>query len=229
MKNKLTTAIFDLDGTLIDSRLGISNGVKSAVEKAGLTMPEGANVRIGPPLREIILEFFPHLEEEKIFEIIKYMREDYHIYDLPVSTPYPYAIELLTELKNRGIKTFIATYKPKILSEQILKLHFDGLYEDIITPTELPSFVDITCNNCSKTDIVRFLLAKHGLKRENTIMVGDSASDIEAGNMNSLVTLAALFGFGTGLDFADYKASTSKEMHDLILELSEQDKFVKTI
>ena len=50
---KITTVLFDLDGTLTDSGPGIMNSVKYALEKAGGPVPKTDELRkfIGPPLK----------------------------------------------------------------------------------------------------------------------------------------------------------------------------------
>ena len=50
----IRTVLFDLDGTLTDSREGIVNSVKYAIEKLGGTMPDQQTLLkfIGPPLQE---------------------------------------------------------------------------------------------------------------------------------------------------------------------------------
>ena len=52
------TILFDLDGTLTDSREGIVNSVKYTIEKLGGTMPDAQTLLkfIGPPLQESFME-----------------------------------------------------------------------------------------------------------------------------------------------------------------------------
>ena len=55
----IRTVLFDLDGTLTDSREGIVNSVKYAIEKLGGTMPDQQTLLkfIGPPLQESFMAY----------------------------------------------------------------------------------------------------------------------------------------------------------------------------
>lgn len=218
--SNITSAIFDLDGTLIDSRTGIINGLKDAFLKCGLNMPEGKTIPVGPPLYDTVLSVFPDATEELVEKIAQAFREAYHRFDLPVSKPFPRTVELLSELREYGIKTYIATYKPKVFSSKILEKYFKGLYIDVITPTELPSWNNTVHNNCTKTDIVKFLVDKYSIDTKKCFMAGDAITDIEAAHKNNITSIAANYGYGEHLNFAHYSADTTDELYEIVLNLA---------
>lgn len=217
---KITSAIFDLDGTLIDSKAGIVNGLKNAFKQCGLEVPADKTIPVGPPLKDTIIHIYPDITEKMIEKITEVFRDAYHKYDLPVSRPFPKTVELLETLKKYNIKTYIATYKPKIFSQKILEKYFKNLYVDLVTPTELPTWVSIYENNCTKTDIVRFLVQKHSIDCTRCIMAGDAITDIEAAHKNNIVSIAANYGYGDNLAFAHYSANTTDELCNIILSLT---------
>ena len=221
--NTITSAIFDLDGTLIDSRAGIVNGLKDAFLKCGLEVPKNVTIPVGPPLHDTILSIFPDATDELMEKIAQAFREAYHKFDLPVSKPFTNMVELLKDLSDSDIKVYIATYKPKMFSSKILEKYFNGLYEDIITPTELPSWNNTIYNNCTKTDIVRFLINKHSINTNGCFMVGDAITDIEAAHKNNIISIAANYGYGENLNFAHYSADTTSELYDIIMNLVKKD------
>lgn len=223
--NTITSVIFDLDGTLIDSKTGIVNGLKNAFKQCGLILPKDKTIPVGPPLRDTILSIFPNISENMIEKITETFRDAYHKYDLPVSKPFGGVVELLKTLKEYNIKTYIATYKPKIFSQKILEKYFKGLYEDLITPTELPTWVSIYENNCTKTDIVEFLIKKHSIDCKRCVMAGDAITDIEAAHKNGIKSIAANYGYGGNLNFAHYSANTTKELCKIILSMVESQEY----
>ena len=226
---KITSAIFDLDGTLIDSKAGIVNGLKNAFKQCNLVMPSNKNIPVGPPLRDTILSIFPNISDGMIEKITEVFRDAYHKYDLPVSRPFPKTVELLETLKEYDIKTYIATYKPKIFSQKILEKYFKNLYVDLVTPTELPTWVSIYENNCTKTDIVRFLVQKHSIDCSKCVMAGDAITDIEAAHKNNIVSIAANYGYGDNLAFAHYSANTTDELCNIILSLIETQQYQEKV
>lgn len=73
---KITTVLFDLDGTLTDSGPGIMNSVKYALEKVGEPTPDVDELRkfIGPPLKGKFMEHCG-IDEEKAAEMVTLYRE----------------------------------------------------------------------------------------------------------------------------------------------------------
>ena len=64
----IRTVLFDLDGTLTDSREGIVNSVKYTVEKLGGPMPDPQTLLkfIGPPLQESFMEYCGYSREKAV-------------------------------------------------------------------------------------------------------------------------------------------------------------------
>ena len=61
-----TTILMDLDGTLTDPGLGITNAVMYALKKAGITPPPRSDLYkfIGPPLMDSFRKFYPYSERK---------------------------------------------------------------------------------------------------------------------------------------------------------------------
>ena len=223
--NSIESAIFDLDGTLVDSKAGIVNGLKDAFLRCGFKVPENAVIPVGPPLYDTILNVFPNIDNNSIERITETFRNTYHSFDLPLSKPFDNIVNLLKTLKEYGVKTYIATYKPKVFSSKILEKYFTGLYEDVITPTELPTWTDIYKYDCTKSDIVEFLVKKHKINPSKSFVAGDSITDIEAAHKNKMISIAANYGYGDNLHFAHYSANTPLELCEIILSLVKKEQY----
>ena len=87
---KITTVLFDLDGTLTDSGPGIMNSVKYALEKAGEPVPKTDELRkfIGPPLKG---QFMEHcgIDEEKAAEMVTLYREYFTVTGIFENSSFP--------------------------------------------------------------------------------------------------------------------------------------------
>ena len=139
---RISTVLFDLDGTLTDSGPGIMNSVKYALEKVGEPTPDVDELRkfIGPPLKG---QFMEHcgIDEEKAAEMTdKYQRlmaefenarkrnakEQSHMYDvgakevlaklLPVVDNFERGLDALSEEEKEGAfaQGFIKIYQQMI-------------------------------------------------------------------------------------------------------------------
>ena len=93
---------FDLDGTITDSSLGITNSVRYALAKYGIEEPDRKKLYrfIGPPLTESFREFYG-FPEEQCQEAIRYYREYYRDKGIYENQVYDGLEEVLKKLKER--------------------------------------------------------------------------------------------------------------------------------
>ena len=116
--------LFDLDGTLTDPKEGICRSVQHALEKSGIEPPAIDELTgfIGPPLKDSFKEFFKMSEEEAL-KAVDYYRERFNEVGWSENEVYPGIPELLKEAKHKGVRLAIASSKPTVFVERILK-HF---------------------------------------------------------------------------------------------------------
>ena len=206
---KITTVLFDLDGTLTDSGPGIMNSVKYALEKVGEPTPDVDELRkfIGPPLKG---QFMEHcgIDEEKAAET--------GIFENSV---YDGVEEMLKTLKQAGIKIAMATSKPEKFAK-IIADHF-GLaqYFDVIGG----ACMDET--RTEKQDVIRYVLEQCEEKElDKIVMVGDRSYDILGGHAEGLKVIGVLYGYGDLKELseagADALATTPQEVAELVLATS---------
>ena len=122
------TILFDLDGTLTNSELGITNSAAYALGKYGIQVPDKKALRvfIGPPLQESFERFYGFSKEECL-KAIDYYHEYFSEKGLYENEVYLGVPDLLASLKQAGKQLIVDTSKPEEFSIQILK-HF-GLYD----------------------------------------------------------------------------------------------------
>ena len=119
---------FDLDGTLTDPGIGITNSVMYALNKFGIDVADRTSLYnfIGPPLLYSFQTFYGFSEADSA-KAVQYYREYFRVTGLYENEVYAGIPELLTELKSRGYKLVLATSKPEEFAVEILK-HFN-LYD----------------------------------------------------------------------------------------------------
>ncbi len=185
--------LFDLDGTLTDPGLGITNSVMHALRRFNIRVDDRASLYrfIGPPLRDSFERFYgfsPAQSERAVGYYREYFRET-GIFENKVYDGIP---ELLTALKEKGKILAVATSKPEEFAVRILR-HF-GMYDcfDLVAGATM----DDTRNK--KSDVIRYALEKLGVSdNSEAVMIGDREYDIIGAKENGLDSIGVLFGYGS--------------------------------
>lgn len=193
------TVLFDLDGTLTDPGIGITNSVMYALERFGIEVEERSSLYrfIGPPLRDSFMEFYG-FDEEKAEQAVAYYREYYRDKGIFENRVYDGIPELLQQLRDAGRKILLATSKPEVFAKQILE-HFDlSQYFDLIAGSDLEGIRN------TKGKVIYYALSNYAgqsgqnletLKHES-VMVGDRHHDIDGAKENHVASIGVLFGYG---------------------------------
>lgn len=186
--------IFDLDGTIVNSSQEVLMCFKKAFQKSDYIIDESRltpNV-IGPPLKEILQLIAPDLKDEnKLTEIVKHFREIYDNNENDISIMYKGMYEYISTLKAQGNKVFMATFKPMAPTMRIVKmLKLEDLFDDIYT-------IDKFGGHISKEEMIKDILDTYELNPEETVMIGDAATDMTAGKANKVKAVGVLWGYGT--------------------------------
>ena len=210
----MKTILFDLDGTLTDSGEGIINCAWLALKHFGLPLPDKETMRVfvGPPLRDSFMRF--GVREEDVETAIEIYRSRYIPIGMFENTPYPGIKSLLGALKAQGHKLFVATSKPEGMATAILEKFQLAPYFDLICGASLDDTRD------SKDKVIAYLLEKTGGK-DDYIMVGDTAFDVEGAAVNGIPTIGVSWGYGKVEDMeaagAKAIAHSPAELLDLLL------------
>lgn len=207
-----STILLDLDGTITNPYIGITNGVMYAYEHLGLEVPERESLRsfIGPPL---IVEFTRRgLPEEQAREAVRLYREYYGETGLFENELIPGTVEFLRELKQRGKRVCLATSKPEQFSVRILERFGIAQYFDFIGAAAMDGSRD------SKLAVIQYVLGSTGASPQECLMVGDRMHDIIGAHDAGMKCAAVLVGFGSREEFAEYKADYVAETLADVLE-----------
>ncbi len=203
---------FDLDGTLTDPGLGITNAVMYSLEKYGLPIPERQELYkfIGPPLTWSYQTYYG-FSEEKSIEAVKYYREHYSVTGLFENEVYPGIPELLEKLRSAGKTLCVATSKPEKFAVQILE-HF-GLAEYFhhICGASFDGKIG------TKHEVIEYALGRCGNPdRNRVLMIGDREHDILGAKASGLLSLGVLYGYG---DRAEHEAAGADAIAETVAEL----------
>ena len=204
--------LFDLDGTLTDSFLGISNSVKHALKKSGREIPSDMELRkfVGPSLH-YSFTVFCGMTDEEARQAIAYYREVYTVTGLFESEVYDGIEDTLKALKEAGKELLVATSKPEHYARKIVE-HFGLMkYFDFVAGASLDK------SRSEKEQVIAYALEEYGITdKSKVLMVGDRKHDVEGAKINDLDCMGVLFGFGDRAELetagAKYIAETAKDI-----------------
>ena len=204
--------LFDLDGTLTDPGIGITNSVMYALEKFGIHVSDRAELFsfIGPPLGESFRRQFG-FSEEQAQKAVEYYREYFRPKGIFENSVYEGIPELLKKLRERNITVALATSKPYEFAVRILE-HFElKQYFDYIGGATMDGRIS------KKADVIAHLLDEFGnVDEAEVLMIGDRAQDVEGARANGLHSAGVLWGYGSAEELqgagADYLAAKPEEL-----------------
>jgi phosphoglycolate phosphatase len=183
--------IFDLDGTLIDSKEDLINSVNAVLSwKHRAPLPAGTIASyIGHGAPMLIKRALPDLDEDQHLESLQYFLDYYREHMLDATVLYPGVREALDRLHRERVPMAILTNKPVRFSVRLiaglgLSSHFFQIYGGNSFEEKKPHPIGI-----------ERLISEASAGREQTVMVGDSAVDVLTARNASVQACGVSWGF----------------------------------
>lgn len=217
MKKKYV--LFDLDGTLTDSREGIVNSIEYMLGHYQIAVGDRDELQpwLGPPLKESLMKYCG-FAEDKALEGVSVYREYFDRQGIFENQVYPGIEDMLKALREQGYHLLVATSKPETAAVRVLE-HF-GLagYFDYIGGATLDD------SRVRKGDVIHYVLEACGAeKKEQAVMVGDREHDVKGAKENGIDVIGVLYGYGSREELikagADYLAESPKGLVRLLGEI----------
>lgn len=189
----MRAALFDLDGTLVDSAPAILATYSWVLERHALSPAVPLDLSlIGPPLRTILGRVAGTSDAGVIETLAADFRERYDSIAIAATPPYPQLAATLDAVRAQGYTLFIATNK-RIRATRLLLEHLGvaAAFHEICALDALdPPAPD-------KAAMVAGMLQRHGIDRRASVLVGDTMDDARAASANALAFVEAAYGYGT--------------------------------
>ena len=181
--------IFDLDGTLIDSSEDIAWAVNKTLRQMGFAelSYQAIKERIGWGVKVLLEKGLPE-ERHNLLEEAREIFMGYYSGHLLVKTKlYPDVADVLRHFKNK--KLAVATNKPLNLTQKILDgLSISDYFKKIVGG-------DNVQNKKPAPEAIEIILKELNASPKETVFIGDSMIDIEAGKKAEVITIGAAYGF----------------------------------
>jgi phosphoglycolate phosphatase len=191
---------FDLDGTLTDSARGITNSVRHALTRLGIAETDRDRLTkfIGPPLLESFQRVYG-FDEVKARRAVVFYRQYFASRGIFENKVYDGIPVLLKKLDAHGCRLAVATSKPTIYTERILRHFKIRRYFDYVVGSNM----DLT--RTFKYEIVAELLKLLPVSEKSAVMIGDRADDIMAARTCMIDSVAVRYGYGSDTELSEAK------------------------
>ncbi len=187
----LKAVVFDMDGTILDSLDDLKNSINRALRENGLPERSRSDVRayLGKGMVYLAHKCVPEgTDPETETKVLNFHKEYYPLHCAELTKPYPGITELLTYLKNAGIKTAVVSNKTDQNVKRLAEDYFDGLFTVTVGAREgvprkpSPELIDIA-------------LEELRVSKDEAIYIGDSDIDVATAKASELDMITVLWGF----------------------------------
>ncbi|MFN7731091.1 MAG: HAD family hydrolase [Pirellula sp.] len=213
-------AIFDLDGTLLDSLHDIANAANAALAAIGCpTHPiDDYRTLVGDGVRMLFQRASTECREnpEVLERCIQVYADAYAATWNRESQPYPGIVDMLTRLKRAGLRLAVLSNKPDAFTQQCVAHFFpEAQFEFVLGHSErFPRKPDPS----SATYLVHCL----GVEARSVAYVGDTNTDMQTAVGAKLSPIGVLWGFRSREELVESGArdlvATAEELAELLLQ-----------
>lgn len=185
-------ALFDLDGTLVDSRPAILRSVCHVLADLGHAPPPLPELHwfVGPPLEHGFRRLLAAYGDDRVDEAVAAYRRHYAAHGLFDGPPFAGIPALLEALAAEGLRLFVATSKREDFALRAVETfglarHFAAVHGAAHGRPE------------EKAALIARLVARHGLAPESAVMIGDREHDVIGARANGVRSIGVLYGYGS--------------------------------
>ena len=188
---KARAAVFDLDGTLLNTLADLADSGNELLAAYGLPPHTEQEYRyfVGNGSRKLMERILPGDSPERIDEALSRYKAIYERRLTAKSKPYDGILEMLAALRKRGVKLAVCTNKHLSAAETLIQMCFPAHLFDAFEGDRpgVPRKPDPAH--------VRILLDKLGVAPEETVYLGDSGVDMQTAGNAGVLAVGVLWGF----------------------------------
>lgn len=199
LKKDYKLIVFDLDGTLVDTRTDIALTFRELLLHAGLEEVDDKTIRaaIGGGARNAVIKL-TGFEGERLDQYEQMFYTIYNEMCAVNTTVYDGGRELVERFKEQGKILAVVTMKVRIPTLKILEHHgLLSMFDDVI------SFEDVEKRKPDPSSYY-WLLDKYRIKAEDALMVGDTTTDMRYAKNAGVDVVAAKYGYGITSDLLEF-------------------------
>ena len=187
-------AIFDLDGTLVDSLGDLADACNNGLKKMGYPVHELEKYRyfVGDGVLKLVERILPEdkRSEENISALKAEFDSYYNVHYADKTHPYDGIVSLLDALSAKGVKLAVASNKPDEFTKSVVNVFFEGKFDMVLGK----------CPDTEKKpapDILLKIMDALDVSADETVMIGDTNVDIRTAKNAGVSSIGCLWGFRT--------------------------------
>ena len=183
--------LFDLDGTLLDSKECSVKATKAAFKEMGLKVPSEVVIEhyMGIPIEESFFKMSEQpLDQETATELIRIFRAYYQTYEESTLKVFPEIPHVLEILNKRKVPCFVvSSKKTAVVKRNLAAQDLVAFFEEIIGS-------DAVTHYKPHPEGINKVVAHYQFDPTKTIMIGDAIFDIQMGKAAGVNTIAVTWG-----------------------------------
>lgn len=214
---KYEVAIFDLDGTVLDTIEGLAISMNAARKMCGLSEQplEKVKAMVGNGMRKLVQRSIADDDGADEDEVLNKFMLYYNEHCVELTKPYEGIPEMLSSLRANGMKTALLTNKADYASQLLIDALLPDLFDDVRGHVDgVPHKPDPTSINA--------MLGRLGVSNKNAVYIGDSEVDILTGKNSGMDYISVDWGFKTREFLVEHEAkvivSSVEELQNYLLE-----------
>lgn len=211
----MKSVLFDLDGTLTDSREGIVRCLEYALSTLGAPVPppDALSGRIGVPLRDIFKDLLGNPGPEAVEAAVRLYRRRFETDGILYNKVYPGVVDMLMGVNERGWRAFVVSVKAEAASRQVVR-HFalDRFFTAVHGS-------DMDGARADKDELILHVLNKEAVEPADAVMVGDRSNDVRGALANGIPAIGVTYGYGTRGELVDADATWVCDAPYCVLEV----------
>ena len=188
---KYQLAIFDLDGTILNTLDDLADSLNHVLTQHGFSQYTADEVRmmVGNGILTLIKRALPNGTEQTTVEAVyNDFNAYYKLHSADKTKPYNGITEMLEQLKSKGVKLAVVSNKADYAVQDLCVKYFGGIFDAVAgEKTGVPKK--------PAPDGVNNILAELGIERKNSVYIGDSDVDLHTAENAEMDCISVNWGF----------------------------------
>lgn len=184
-------AIFDMDGTILDTLEDLRDSVNAALRREGFPERTLEEVRsfVGNGAAKLVERAVPAgTDAETTRRVLDFYRPYYEAHAQILTAPYPGVPEAMAALRAAGVRLAVVSNKPHPATAKLAARYFPGVFDAVIGARDGTAVKPAPDLLCEAMELL-------GVRPEETVYVGDSDVDVATAKNAGTDEIAVAWGF----------------------------------